>query len=170
MRWQQIPYLLRTMRTEHPAIGIKQQLRPNSSPPNRLAKTGTNQLETIHTIFDRNWTIEQDTPDQSTDRKDASLLGMTATYSDVTNLITPGPITADGHHRRCAMTRPAIEASHTLSASQVRCWITNSPRGSSPSILNHMTKQPILQCESKILFSTSTWPEEMTSTLSNTSH
>ena len=139
MRRHQIPYPPRAMRTDHhvvgivrqtdhPAVGVKRQLRPNNSPPHCLANTGTDQLRIIHTTFGRNWTVEQESPDQSTDREDASLLGMTATYSDVTNLITPGPITADGLHRRCAVMRPAIEAPHTLSASQMRCWITNSLR------------------------------------------
>ena len=93
-------------RTDHPAVGIKRQLRLNNSPPHRLAKTETEQLGTIHTNFGRTWTVEQDTPDQSTDRKDASLLGMIATYSDVTNLITPGPITTDGLRRRCTVSGP----------------------------------------------------------------
>ena len=131
MRRHEIPYLPHAMRTDHPVVGIirrtdhpvvgmKRQLRPNNSPPHRLAKTGTEQLGTIHTTFGRNWTVEQDTPDRSTDREDASLLGMTAAYSDVTNLVTPGPITADGLHRRCAATWPDIEAPHTLSASLMK--------------------------------------------------
>ena len=157
MRRRRSTYLPRVMRNDHhvvgtgrlnghPTVGIKRQLRSNSSPPHRLAKTGTDQLGTIHTIFGRNWTIKQDTPDLYTDREDVSILGTKATDSDVTNLITPGPITTDGLCRRCAVTRPAIEAPHTLSASQTRCWITNSPRGSSLSILNHTTEQPTPQC------------------------
>ena len=59
-------------RTDHPVVGIKWQLRPNNSPPHRLVKTGTEQLETIHTTFGKSWTVEQNTPDQSTDREDAS--------------------------------------------------------------------------------------------------
>ena len=78
--------------TDHPAVGIKWQLMSNNSPPHHLAKIGTEQLGTIHMTFGRSWTVEQNTPDQSTDREDASRLGMTATYSDVTNLVIPGPI------------------------------------------------------------------------------
>ena len=59
-------------RTDYPAIGIKRQLRPNNSPPHHLAKTGTKQLRTVHTTFGRSWTVEQNTPDQSTEREDAS--------------------------------------------------------------------------------------------------
>ena len=156
--------------TDHNTIGIKRQLKPNSSPPHPNNKTEIKQLGVIHTTLGRTWTVEQDTPDQSTDREDASRLGMTATYSDVTNLVTPGPITTDGLHRRCAVARPLIEAPHTPSASQMKYWITNSPRGSSPSILNHTTEQPIPQYGSRILCSTSIWPEETISTPSNTSH
>ena len=93
-----------------------------------------------------------------------------ATYSDVTNLTTSGPNTADGLHQSYAMTRPDIEVPHTRSASQMKYWIMNSPRGSSPSILNHTMEQLILQYGLRTLFSTSTWPMETTSTRSNTSH
>ena len=65
----------------------------------------------------RTWTVEQSIPDQSTDREDASRLGMMATYSDVTNLVTPGLKTADGLHRSYVAMRPDIEAPHTLFAS-----------------------------------------------------
>ena len=104
-------------RTDHLAVGIKLQLRPNNSLPHRLIKTGTKQLGAIHTTFGRTWTVEQDIPDQSTDREDASRLGMTATYSDVTNLVTPGPKTADGLHRSYVAMRPDTEEPHTLFAS-----------------------------------------------------
>ena len=92
------------------------------------------------------------------------------TYSDVTNLATPGPNVADGLHQRYAAMRPGTEVLHTLSASQMKYWITNSSRGSSPSISNHMTAQPIPQYGSRISFFTSIWLEEMTSTPLNTSH
>ena len=120
--------------------------------------------------FGRNWTGEQDTPDQSMDRGDAFRLATTATYSDVTNLTTPGLNAADGLHQSYATTRPDLEAPHTLSASQMKYWITNSPRGSSLSTLNHTTAQPILQYGSRIFFSISTWPAEMNFMPSNTSH
>ena len=108
------------MRTDHPIVGIKWQLRPNNSPPHRLAKTGTEQLETIHTTFGRSLTVEQDTPDQSTDRADASRLGITTTYSDVTNLVTLGPITMDELLRSYLVTWPYTEAPHTLFASLMK--------------------------------------------------
>ena len=104
-------------RTDHPAVGIKRQLRPNNSPPHRLAKTGTEQLGTIHTTFSRSWTVEQDTLYQSTNREDASRHATTATYSDMTNLATPGPNAADGLHQSYAAMRPGTEVPHTLSAS-----------------------------------------------------
>ena len=81
--------------TDHHVVGIKRQLKPNTSPDYPAVKAGIDQLGTIHTTFGRNWTVEQDTPDQSTYREDASLLWTTATYSDVTNLITPGPKTVN---------------------------------------------------------------------------
>ena len=93
-----------------------------------------------------------------------------ATYSDVINLTTPGPNITDGLHQSYATMRLDIGVPHTLSASQMKYWIMNSPRGSNPSILNHTTAQPIPQYGSRILFSISIWLEEMTSTPSNTSH
>jgi len=88
----------------------------------------------------------------------------------VTNLTTPGPNAADGLHQSYAAMRPDTEVPHTLSASQIKYWITNSPRDSSPSISNHTTAQPILQYGSRISFSISIWLEETTSTPLNTSH
>ena len=181
MRRHQIPYLPHAMqtdhhttgivrRTDHPAVGIKRQLRPNNSPPHYLTKTGMKQLGTLHTTFGRPGTIKQDTKDRSTDRTDVPQGTTMATYSDVTNLTTPGPNAADGLHQSYAAMRPDTEVPHTLSASRTRYWITNSPRDSSPSISNHMTAQPIPQCGSRISSSTSTWLEEMTSTPLNTSH
>ena len=93
--------------------------------------------------FVKTWIVEQDIQDRSTDREGVPRETTRATYSDVTNLTTPGPNTADGLHQSYATTRPDIEAPHTLSASQMKYWITNSPRGSSPSISNHTTAQPI---------------------------
>ena len=156
--------------TGHPATGIKRQLRPNSSLPHRPVKIETKEFGVTRTTSDRHWTAEQDIQDRSTDREDVPRGTKMATYSDMTNLTTPGPNAADGLHQSYATTWPDIEAPHTLSASQMKYWITNSPRGSSPSISNHMTEQPIPQCGSKILFSTSIWPEETTSTPSSTSH
>ena len=129
--------------TGHPAVGIKRQLRPNSSLPHRPVKIETKEFGVIRTTSGRPWTVEQDIQDRCTDRENVPRSTTTATYSDVTNLTTPGPNAADGLDQSYAAMRPAIEAPHTLSASQTRCWITNSPRGSSLSILNHTTEQPI---------------------------
>ena len=67
--------------------------------------------------FGRNWTIEQDIPDRSTDREDMPRHVTTAIYSDVTSLVTPRPKTADGLHRSYVAMWPDIEAPHTLFAS-----------------------------------------------------
>ena len=104
-------------RTDHHAVGIKRQFGQNSSPPHRHTKIETKQLGVIHTTFGRTWTVEQDIPGRSTDREDVPRHAMMATYSGVTNLATPGPITADGTHRSYVMMRPDIEAPHTLFAS-----------------------------------------------------
>ena len=64
MRRHQSSYLPRAMwndhhvvrivrRTNHHAVGIKRQLRPNSSPPHRHVKIETKQFELIHTTFGR---------------------------------------------------------------------------------------------------------------------
>ena len=96
--------------TDHHVVGTKRQLRPNNRPPHHLAKIGTEQLGIIHTTFGRNWTIAQDTPDLYTDREDVCILGTTATYSDVTNLVMRGLKTADGLHQSYVTIRPDIEA------------------------------------------------------------
>ena len=70
--------------------------------------------------FDRTWTVEQDTQDRSMDREDVPRHATTATYSDMTNLATPGPKTTNGLHRRYVAVWPNIEAPHTLFASQTK--------------------------------------------------
>ena len=50
----------------------------------------------------RTWTVEQDTPDQSTDHEDATRLGMMATYSDVTK---PSHARADNRIRTSSEVR-----------------------------------------------------------------
>ena len=70
--------------------------------------------------FGRTWTVEQDIPDRSTDREDVPRHAMTAIYSDVTSLVTPGPKTADGLHRSYIAMWPKIEAPHTLCAPQTK--------------------------------------------------
>ena len=64
--------------------------------------------------------MKQDIPNRFTDREDVPRHVMMATYSDVTNLVTPEPTTADGLHRSYVATRPDIEAPHTLFASPMK--------------------------------------------------
>ena len=105
----------------HPVAGTKRQLRPNSSLPHRLVKIETEEFGVTHMTSGKSWTIKQDTQDRSTDREGVPRGTKKATYSDVINLTTPEPNTADGLHQNYATTLPAIEALHTLSASQTRC-------------------------------------------------
>ena len=107
-------------RNGHPAVEIKRQLRPNSRPPHHPIKIGTEESEVICTTSDRPWIVEQDTQDRSTDHEDVPRHATTATYSDVTNLATPGPKTANGLHQRYVAVWPNIEAPHTLFASQTK--------------------------------------------------
>ena len=104
-------------RTDHLVVGIERQLKPNSSLPHRHEKIETKQFGVIHTTSGRPWIVEQDIPDRFTDREDVPRHVMMATYSDVTNLVTPGPKTADGLHRSYVAMWPDIEAPHTLFAS-----------------------------------------------------
>ena len=126
------PYFPRVMRpTEHYAVGtvrrtdhhvvrIEWQPRPNSSLLHRHVKIETKQFGVVHTTFGRPWIVEQDIPDQFTNCEDIPRHVMMATYSDVTNLVTPEPTTVDGLHRSYAVTRPDIEAPHTLCASLMK--------------------------------------------------
>ena len=118
--------------TDHHAVGIKRQLKPDTRLPHLTVKPGIKQLGVIHMTFGRTWTIEQDTPDQSTDREETFRFATTATYLDVTNLVTHGPKTADGLHRSYVAMRPDIEAPHTLFASLTKSWNMNSQKGSNP--------------------------------------
>ena len=106
--------------TDHHTIGTKRQLKPNTSPPHLTVKAETKQFGVIHTTFGRTWIVEQDIPNRFTDREDVPRHTMMATYSDVTNLVTPGPTTADGLHRSYVTMRPDIEAPHTLFASLMK--------------------------------------------------
>ena len=112
------PYHHRAMRlTDHHVVGIKRQLKPNTSPPHHIVKAEIKQLGVIHMTFGRTWTTEQDIQDLSTDREDMPRHETTAIYSDVTSLVTPGPKTTDGLHRSYVVMWPDIEAPHTLFAS-----------------------------------------------------
>ena len=95
-----------TRLTDHNAVGIKRQLKPNSSPPHPNEKIEIKQLGVIHTTLGRTWTVEQDIPDRSTDRENVPRHATMAIYSDVTNLVTPEPKTADGFHRSYVAMRP----------------------------------------------------------------
>ena len=106
--------------TDHHAVGIKRQLMPNTRPPYLAVKAGTKQLGITHMTSGRTWIVEQDTQDQSMDREDVPRHATTATYSDVTNLVTPGPITIDGLHQSYVATRLDIEAPHTLFSSLMK--------------------------------------------------
>ena len=128
MRRRQSPYLPRAMRndhhvvgiarrTDHPAVGIKRQSCLNTSQHCLAEQIETQQLGDTHMTSGTTWTVEQDIQDRSTDREDVPRHATTAIYSDVTNLVTPGPKTADGLHRSYVATRPGIEAPHTLFAS-----------------------------------------------------
>ena len=106
--------------TDHHVAGIKRQPKPNTSPPHLTVKAEIKQLGVIHMTFGRTWTVEQDIQDRSTDREDVPRHATTATYSDVTNLVTLEPITIDGLHRSYVVTRPDIEVPHTLFASLMK--------------------------------------------------
>ena len=88
--------------------GIERQLRPNSSLPHRHVNTEIKQFGVIHTTFGRTWIVEQDIPDRFTDREDVPRHVMMATYSDVTNLVTPGSTTADRLHQSYFAMQPDI--------------------------------------------------------------
>ena len=114
MKRRRSPYLPRAIwLTDHHMVGIKQQLKPNSSLPHHPEKIKTKEFGVTHTTFGRPWTIKQDIQDRSTDREGVPRGTTTATYSDVINLTTPGPNTADGLHQSYATTRPGIEAPRT---------------------------------------------------------
>ena len=106
--------------TDHHLAGTKRQLKPNTRPPHLAVKARIKQLGVVHTTFDRTGTAEQDTQDRSTDREDVPRHATMTTYSDMTNLATPGPKTANGLHRRYVAVWPNIEAPHTLFASQTK--------------------------------------------------
>ena len=110
----------RVRRTDHHVVGIERQLRTNNSLPHRLVKIETKQLGVTHTTSGRPWIVEQDIPDRYTDCEDIPRHVMMATYSDVTNLVTPEPTTVDGLHRSYVATWPDIEAPHTLFASLMK--------------------------------------------------
>ena len=111
-------YHHRTTRpTDRHVVKIRRQLKPNTRPPHLIVKARIKQLGVVHTTFDRTGIVEQDTQDRSTDREDVPRGTTTATYSDVTNLTTPGPNAADGPYRSYVAMRPNVEALHTLFAS-----------------------------------------------------
>ena len=70
--------------------------------------------------YGKNWKIMQDILDRSTDCEGMPRHVTTATFSDITSPVMPGPNTADGLHRNYATTQPDIEAPHTPSALQMK--------------------------------------------------
>ena len=104
--------------TDHHVVRIERQLRPNSSLPHRKNRDETARGHTY--TSGRPWIVEEDIPDRFMDREDVPRHMMMATYSDMTNLVTPEPITADELHMSYGAMRPNIEAPHTLSASRMK--------------------------------------------------
>ena len=101
----------------HNLVRTKRQIKPNTRPSHLAVKARIKQLGVVHTTSNMTWTVEQDTQDRSTDREDMPRHAAMATYSDVTNLATPGPKTANGLRRRYVAVWPNIEAPHILFAS-----------------------------------------------------
>ena len=129
--------------TEYHVAWIKRQHKPNTSPPHLIIKAEIKQLMVTHMTSGRTRTTEQGIPGRSTGREDAPQHATTAIYSDATNLVMRGLKAADGLHQSYVAMRPGKEMPHTLSTSQMRYWITNSLRDSSPSISNHTMAQPL---------------------------
>ena len=121
MTRRQSPHQHHTMRLiGHRAVGIKRQPELKTRLSHLAVKAGIRQLRAIHMTFVKTSTVEQDIQDRSTDREDVPRHAMTATYSDVTNLATPGPKTANGLRRRYVAVWPNTEALHTLFALQTK--------------------------------------------------
>ena len=118
--------------TDHHVVGIKRQLKPNTSPPRLIIKAEVKQLAVIHMTFSKTWTIEKDIPDRSTDREDVPRHATMTIYSNVKNLVMCGLKAADGPHQSYVAIRPDIEEPHTRLASQTKSWNTNSQKGSNP--------------------------------------
>ena len=118
-RWS--PYHRHTMRqVTGNSVWIKRQLKPNTRPPHLAVKATITQLTIVQTTCSGTWTVEQDMQDRSTDRKGMPRHATTATYSDVTNLATPEPKTANGLLRSYVAVWPNIEAPHTRFASPMK--------------------------------------------------
>ena len=73
--------------TDHHAVRIKWQLKPNTRPLDLTVKADIKQLAVTHMTFGRTWTIEQDIPDRSTDHEDVPRQVTMAIYSNVTSLV-----------------------------------------------------------------------------------
>ena len=115
-RWS--PYHHRTMwQVDHNWAQVKRQLKANTGPPYLVVKERTKQLGVTHTTVKKTRVAKQYTQDRSTNHEDIPRYMTMATYSDVTNLATPGPKTAKGLCQRYAAVWPNIEAPHTLFAS-----------------------------------------------------
>ena len=57
--------------TDHHAVGIKRQLKPNTSPPHLTVKAEIKQLGDIPTTYVRAWRVEQVRTDRYMDHGDA---------------------------------------------------------------------------------------------------
>ena len=98
--------------TGHPAVGIKRQLRPNSSLPHRPIKIETEEFGVTRTT--------SDIQDRSMDREGMPRHVTMATYSDVTKLAMPEPKTANGLLQSYVVVWPNIEVPHTHFASLMK--------------------------------------------------
>ena len=106
--------------TEYHVAGIKRQLKLNTSLPRLVIKAKIKYLSVTNMTSGRTGTTERGIPDQSMDREDVPRHTATAIYSDMTNLATPGPKTANGLGRRYVVVWPNIVAPHTCFASQTK--------------------------------------------------
>ena len=102
------------------SVKIKRQLKLNTRPPHLTVKAGTTRVTITQTTYKETWTVEQDTQDRSTDREGMPQYATTATYSDMTNLATPEPKTANGLLWSYVVVWPNIEAPHTHFASLMK--------------------------------------------------
>ena len=118
-RWS--PYHHHTMRQiVDNSVRIKRQLKPNTRPPHLAVKARTTQVTITQMTCRGTWTIEQDTQDRSTDCESMLRHATMATYSDVTNLATPEPKTANGLMQSYVAVWPNIEVPHTRFASLMK--------------------------------------------------
>ena len=139
--------------TGHPAVGIKRQLRPNSSLPHRR-QTLDSRAGHTRSIYRSRGRFHT--------RDDSYLFGRDKLNHTRANNHRR---TSSEIHRDTARYRGAA---HPLCFTE-EVLDHEFPEGFKPVNIESYDGTTDPQCGPKILFSTSTWPEEMTSTLSNTS-